>query len=416
MDHIRSESQEKVKSIIDEKSKALAHKLESEKNQVRKERDEKVAELAKKQNEMKSYYESELDRVKNQKETEIERLRSRGEMHLKNIEHQYDEMMKSRDEMLGEERRTMLNETQSLRQLHQKNADQALKMLKEDIEDRYNNHVRGIESQLARTQSDRTTDLITQQRIQNLSRKHLIEDYENRIAKLHQNLDEARQDTLEKNRIKVDQALKMNDGILQDTNQRKKQEINLLRTQARDDRASLESLMKNKIQHEKTSADRRVERLLRATQEQREAEQQYFKNNLSAMRESFSNKLQDQRELKIDELRNIQIRAEEKLKEMDKRYQQTLDQTVRFYESQIQDLKDKQKEEKLAMNKTNEAKIKNLIKNQKEVQDSLVTKYENKIQQISDYNQKEIDRIEKRYQEQLNALNQRLKWANRGKS
>lgn len=416
IENIRTESQERIKKIIEEKSQALSDKLEKDRSLIRKERDEKVSELNKAGLASKAYYQSELEKSKKQKQIETERVRIRGESNLKNLSHQYDSMMKGRDEMLNEERRVMLNETQALRNKHQQQADQAIVTLRDNIEDRYNKHVRGIESELSRTKSDRIVDMVTQQRIQNLSRKHIVEDYENRMAKLQQNQMESRQDVLDKNRVKVDQALRMNDGIIRESNQRKRQEINLLKTQARDDRSGLENLMNQSIEHEKITADRRIDRILNSTKVQSDTEKKYFQNNLASMKESFSEKLQGQRETNLEELRNIQTRAEAKLRDMDKRYQERLDQTVRFYESQIQELKDKQSQEKIATNKTNEVKFKNLMKNQKDVQDSLVTKYENRMSQIYENNQKEIDRIERRYQEQMNALNQRLKWANRGKA
>jgi len=412
---IKQGAQEKIKNIVEEKAKTLAEKLEQDRTMIRKERDEKVSDLSQKNIESKNYYQAELESSKKQKQIETDRLRIRGESNLKTLGHQYEEMMKGRDEMLSEERRTMLNENLTLREKNQRDADEAIKTLRDNIEDRYNQHVRGIESELSRTKSDRIIDMVTQQRIQDLSRKHLVEDYEKRMSKLQALQQEQRLDTLEKNKTKVDQALRMNDGIIQSAHQRKKQEINLLKTQARDDRTGLENLMNNKVEHEKISADRRVDRILNSTRAQSQTEQKYFQNNLAQMRDSFSEKLQGQREMKIEELRDIQIRAEDKLREMDKKYQQKLDQTVRFYEGQIRDMKHHQKEETTALNKENEVKIKNLLKNQKEVQDSLVTKYENRMAQVYDNNQKEIDRVGKRYQEQLSALNQRLKWANRGK-
>lgn len=416
VESIQSNSQEKIQNELQKRTEIMNKKIDQETRLVRQERDEKVNELYQKNNKNRDFFNKELNYINKQKETEITRLKSRFEENHKNQGLEYQAIADSRDFVLQEERKKLIEETNQKQIQNQEIADNALENLRATVEERYNNKVRSMESDLSRVKSDRVVDMVTQQRIQNLGRKQLVSDYEKRMELLNTQAKEGKEEVLGQSRKKIDKILKENGELIHSTNLRNRQENNLLKNQTKDDRTYLESFYKEKLDFEQSSADRRLDRLTHSMREQSESEKVFYDKNVNAMRESFIDKLQTQRETKIDELRGIQVRAEKKLKEMDKRYQDRADQTVRFYESQISSMKDEQASEKNKLANLYNQKVKDLQKSNKETQESLVTKYESRMAQTQDNHEKEIDRIERRYQEQMTSLNNRLKYANRGKA
>lgn len=409
----QNRAQEKITSSIDERSKNLNLKHEKELNAVVEDRDERVSKLDGTLRETQSALSSRLKDQERAHRYELDKTNNNWKKTYSNQEQTHDVLLSNRNEMLQAERGSMQEKFRATMEDKLDQVDKSNELLKEQVMARQDSQVRAIGDELRKVKSERVVDQITDRRLRDLDRKALLEQQTARMSSIEKEKEQIFDVANSRARGQVVQVIDQNEKILQDTNRKNQMNQNMLTQRAREDRASLEFENKSQVGHVLDQTDKRVRRLVGDTTEDARNLQKFHEKTVNQMKNDYTEHLTSQRGAQMEMIQSIQLRSEERLRELENKSAKKLEQTVANYEGKIEKMKEDSQSEKSRIVEMYESRMSQREKAMKQEQEALALKYEGRISMADETRQKELDRLERRHKEQMADLSSRMKYLNK---
>ena len=401
-------SREKMKEAIDNNSTKLRDFHEKEKDFLVKNKVDTVIDKNREMDEVRKAYKGEIGDLKRKKENLD-----------KNWQQKYFDTVKNHNEIDGD---NLINRSDELRaekeaiqQHYQKalaektaNMDITNDNFKSDVNDRMNAQVRSRDSQIQLLKEKNVHDKVAGNKLNQLEKNHLIRAYEDRMA----NIDVERGDYIEhmNNLVhrRVNDSREKNEHLAREANNNYRSQMNLINTRNREERKIMELQQKNQLDHVSSSAEGRVSRLQRASEDNTNALDRHYEESVDILKEGYAGRIAEQRDKVIEERAKQSAELNKRVHNMGNNYQTKLDNLQSEYKETLGKMRDDHRRELRRI----ETNYKNFAvdreKGHKVEKESIEQKYESKIAAIVEQNQQEKELTQKRHEEDMKTLAQRL--------
>jgi len=288
--------------------------------------------------------------------------------------------------------------------------DDAHRILKEQSENRIENQVRSAKSENQRLKNQNLVDSMSQKRINDLERSHLVENYEDRFQQLNEQKQGLVQNNLDRTSDNMQKVKDQAEHLISDADRKHHMEQITTKEQNQEHLAQLQIANQERVDHVSNRSENRVNRLMKSTTQAQIAEQKQHEANVGALKDSYQDRLALQREAQMDQLKDTYLRMDKRVKDIQDKDTKNLEATVNNYEDKIAKTKEFYEGElKKQQDAFNSRTVATTKAHQTEEKSSEM-KFDAKIAQLQAEHDKEIDRLEKRHQEQMATLDTRLSY------
>lgn len=403
-------AQTEMHETISKNAQALGEKHKTEVSAILEDRDARLGQAARDLKESRSISQNQLKDAELQHHLNEDRIENNWKTAYLNKQHEMSELDKRRNEELQFSRVKMEKDfsdawgkkTQALERAHQDLKDEAIGRIDRDV--------RAVENKNKQIQNDHIVEMMTTKRLRDLEKKHVVMDYEDRMQKLNDSNQGLIERVKEVNVERIQEANKKNEDVLSQATQRFKTDQMMENERHQQDRNRLEIEHKAQIQNLSSRTDDRVEKVLKSSNETQKIQAKMHGENLNALKGSYQGELLRQREAQMEQLKNTYLRMDERFRTAEQKNQKKLEETVENYENKINQIKEQYENDLKRQSQTYESRIENQKKVNNQEQKTEEIKYQAKYQELQNQHDKEIDRLEKRHQEQMASLAQKLNY------
>ncbi len=392
---------------LEERTDHLNKKHEEEMKSIVEDRDRRVGELHHTADEMKSIYADRLATEERKNRADTDRRTTAFDTIYRNQEHTNAELIANRDAVLAEARHQMGEKMGERIQNNDQKMENLRKQYAEQMDSRTGNMVREARAEVSRAKNDSALEAITNRRLRDLDHKHLVGAYQAREDDLLRQRDEVFEKVNDVAHKRIDMVVDRDNKIMNENNRKNRMEQNIQAMRDSEALSQQEVASKDQIQHTNNRADQRIRGVMRATTVAQQNQIKQHEDSLDNLKHSYQDKVQNQREAQLESMKNIYARMDQKLRDLETHFMQKHDDTVEYYETKLEALDADRKKEAQRMAQNFEARSNQREKGIKMEEDTLTQKYEQKMATQDDVHQKEMNRMEKRHQEQLQAVAQR---------
>jgi hypothetical protein len=407
---LNERSKIKLKDSIDENAQRLATKHKSEIQLLSEERDRKILQAARENKQTRTVLEGRLKDQKLHGDLQMDRAQINWQTVLKSKEEETAVLMDGRSQALKLERERMQGRYRELTEAKLAEMDAAKETLKSEVASRMERDVRAAESENRRIQNDNMVRLMTTNRIRDLERGHIIVDYEKRLKDLAAVKSGLFEKAKEVNAERIARLGEQNSAILQKQTERFRSDQIITNERHAEDRARVQMEHKAQLSQMGNRTDNRVNKLIKSTSNAQKAQLKLHSENMDQMKNSFQSELSNQRQAQLEVLKDVNMRMADKIKSTEKKYEQKLETTVNNYEEKITQLKEQHEKELRRQAESFESRMKAERKAQQADAKSQDMKFDVKLSQLKEQHDKEIEILEKRHQEQVASLGQKMSY------
>lgn len=397
-------SREEMRTAIEQRADKLRQAHAREMQSVQADRNRQVTQADSDVRRILDATKSEVRDLKAEKEAQI---RDRENRNVSNLRFAEDKFQKIADlqnmELQQQSKRLNQDSAQRLRATQdqmQENNNQ----LREQVNSRIDNQLRAAEADARQAKQDQVLQAIASQRIRNLEREDLVGSYEDRFKSLEKNRLESHQAGQAEARRKIEEAVRMNEKLVREASRDARVKQNVIVQQNREARAGMEAMFTGQIDELKERSDKRVRNIVADANATQATQAKAFDENLEMMRARYLDNLQAQREAQLEQLKDMQIRMEKRMRETEAGLHKKVENINRHFEGEIAKLEDSKRDLQRSLERENATRLRNRDKAAKMEQESLTMKYESRLGQLQELQRQELERQEKRHQEQMASL------------
>jgi hypothetical protein len=272
---------------------------------------------------------------------------------------------------------------------------------------RIERQVRAAKSDAMQSRNDRVIDMIANRRIRNLERNDVVRQYEDRMKTYEDQKNQVYDMSRQESAKLIEGANHKNSRLLMDVNREAKMQQNVLKQQSREAMVGQEFIHKAQLDHVQDRAEDRVRKIMKATANETKIQTQYGEKSNDALKAKYMDNLENQREAHLQQLKDMYMRMEKRLRDTENVLTKRLEGTTEYYVDKLSSKDEVLRSKVNELTKDFESKTRTREKAVKMEMEALTQKYETRLSQAEDLNKKELDRQEKRHQEQLVAVTSR---------
>ena len=406
---LTTRSNVKLKEEINSRTEKIKNKFDKELHSVVEDRDRLM--------EQQSHDVANLKRTQNEQMHDLQRQarfnqdkeRAHFDSVLSTTNATHEEMLNNRNELLQVERKRMQKRFNGILDERINNLAQAEMKLKDDATERIDRELRVANSDRMKSEQQRILDNISAARIKNITEKHMNEQFQDRLNDVERQKQEMRESFLSVTDKRIEENNHKINKVIQETNRRHRMDQNIRDQQGRDAIANLEFTSKNQIEHTNNQADKRIRRIMNSSNDAQNAHLKQSEANLEQLKSNYIESLSGQRESQMEQIQQMRIDMEARLREQMLKGQKKHEETVANYEQQIEKLKETSMNDLQRLKDSYEQRLVQRDKALKLERDSQEMKNKTRIVAQEETHQKDLERIEKRHQEQMANLAARIK-------
>lgn len=400
-------SNQKVRNTIENRTEKIKDKYKQDLTATQADRDLKVSNLS------RSLDETQKESMRTKTESEVRqasKLRDKDahwQNVLRNQEHEFTSELDGANRQLQAHTRWMSEDNKNRMDQKMQDIEESNNNFREVAAGRIENEVRGAKADAAQARNDRLIDMIANRRIRNLEKGDLVQQYEGRMAAYEKEKEQIQQVAMDGVNKRIDEQNHQVSRLIMDVNRDAKMKQNIAKQQNKETVADLVYSHKSELDHVNDRADERVKKIMKLSAGDSRVQTMYHEQNIDALKGKYMENLENQREAHLNQLKDVYVRMEKRLRDTETNLQSRLDNTTAFYEEKISKMDEDGRNKINELNKDFDIKTKNREKAVKMEMETLAQKYEGRIAQAEELQRKELDRQEKRHQEQLAAVTAR---------
>lgn len=403
-------SREEVQSSLNERTEKLNKKHDRELESVVQARDRKVIELQNNMGEQKSHLTGKLKELERRSASEKERLDDNWRSIVSNQESVNSTVLENRNTLLKAERDSMRDDYRLKIDNEVGKYEKLRENLQEEVGERLDRQVRRAKYDLRKSESERIQGDLVNHRIRKTEKDNIVQSYEDRMRDLERQKDGIHDVAQEVSQKRVNEIVTKSDRLLQTSNRRKKMEQEMINQRNREDRERLIADGQVRIQRAEDRSALQVDRVKKVTQDSQQVQSKYYERNLEQLKDNYAEQLGAQREAQLSTLAKIRLSMEEKIRQQDMKAQNKLEGVVSNFESKIKAMEESHRDEVKRLRTAMESRVEQRDKASQMEREQLTQKYEVRMAQQQDVSQQEIDRVQKRHEQSLADMSQRMSY------
>ncbi len=401
-------SKESMNKAIDTNASKLRNAHEKESDILLSDKKETILDKNRELGEVKKSYQNQITDIKRQKDNQDKNWQQKYYDTVNGHNERDSENLLTRSALLKGERESIQDRYQKVLRDKTADMDQINDNFKGEVNDRVNAQVRSRDSQIQGLKDKIAHDANSQKKLSQLEKKHLVESYENRMTDIEAERTDYVQHMNDLVHRRVNDGRDKNDRLVRDANLNYRSQMNLINTRNREERKLLELDKENRLAHVTNSAESRVGRLMKETDQNTKELDRHYSASVDILKEGYAERLIDQRE-KVTEDRMKQSEAiNKRVQNMGSNYQVKLDNLQAEHKDNLSKMREEHRRElrRIETNYKNFAADRE--KGHKVEKESIEQKYEAKIATIEEQFQQEKELTNKRHDEDIKSLSQRL--------
>jgi len=395
---------EKMKEGLQQRTEKLGEKHKIEMKALVSDRDRQIGQLRNTVDEMKSEFNDQKATDRRLQRSELDRRDAALETIVHNMDRSNSEMIRNRDEQLQNARKEMQNDFQGKMKAEHERMNDLTKQYGDQLESRTFSAIKSAKAEVARVKNDQVLDMITNRRLRDLERKNVQETYQQRFESLEKEKDQIFDVTNAKARDRVEKVIDRTDKLMAENNRRNRMSQNISNMRSREALATNERLHEDQVQTMNNQMDKRVRRIMNDTMSAQKTQIRQHEENLDILKGNYSDNLQNQREAQLETMKNVYDRMDKKIRDQESKLTKKHEEAIEFYEAKIDELEEKKRKDLLKQAETFESRNKQQQKAVNQAMESMELKHKQNVATQEELHRKEIERLEKRHQEQMQTV------------
>lgn len=405
-----TQARDEMQKSLSKSREKLSERHRLEMGEMVKDRDQTKLADEKKYREMRNYLEGQVKDQASRSRMEKARAEESWTGHYNNKQVEMGEIDKRRSEELKFEKGRIQEKFKDVYEKRAEELGDAFESFKENVDDRVENQLRAIKQENQNLKSGEVARVNTLRRLTDLEKDSLVHDYELRM-KDQADVSRGQMEALrEINRTKIQEAVDKNSEVLNGATLRFKSNQIIENNRHVEDRERLVSEKNSAIDGISKRSQSRIDKILKGSVNEQKIQNKLHNEGINSLKESYQAELGKQRETQLEQLRDTYARMEVRLKETELKNQTKLENTVNNYEERLGQMKDQYEAEIKKQAQAYESRIGNMKKEYEVGVKTEEVKSQTKLQDIQNVHEKEMDRVERRHQEQMAALTQKMNY------
>lgn len=399
-----------MQDALKNRTSSLNAKHEKELSAVTGDRDRMLAQSATDKNANKNMYENKLRSQERQFNNKMAKAEENWHENFRQKEVEMDDALQGRNQALQLERRNMQDKYDRATQAKTDQMDQVRKNYEEAAQNRGNRELRSANFEAQRQQNMRFQEAAKSSRMSKLEKGNIIADYEKRIAVMDDERAQIRGKAMDEARDMVQTNARKNERLIGDITREDQRNRMIANERHAEDRARLEIEAKQKEDHTAKQTDGRIRKVIQATNEAQTQQIETHEKNLNELKSSYAENLMNQRQAQFSQLKDTYLRMEDRLRQNDEKHVKKLEDTEGAYQAKIKDIEKhyegeiKKRDDLLAKKESQGEKVRRTER------ETMNLQFESKLAKLDEEHQRELDRLEKRHNDQMLSLTERLNY------
>jgi hypothetical protein len=402
--NMSDETRNQMKTSLSEHDDKLKNAHAKELNATISDRDTQLGNKERDNRELRKAFNAKLKTEKMNRESEVSHWQQKNLDTTVNLENRNAENLESNGEVLQGEVDRLHRKFDGAIEKKSDQLDGASDNLRRSVNDRLDGQVRSKQSQISRLTNKLNNEMVNNERLRGIERRALQDEYGTQLDIVEQQktgaVDQARE--ISNKRINDGQA--KNEKILRSTNREYKSDSDIARQRNREDREMLMQQHHDTVEHVTGSAEDRIRKITKVSQENQDANAAYFDTSLDTLKDTYAGRVEDQRDRNVDERVQLSKNTNQRFRNMEKSFNQKVDILTDKYESKISQMKENHDKELKRIEGDYGTRLIGKDKEQKLQADSIEMKYEAKIAQMNDAHADQLDRMNRRHHEDMQNL------------
>jgi hypothetical protein len=413
-EYVSKESSDKLKKGIVERAEKLNEKHDEEIRAIVQDRDRLLTQAQRDVRNARNEYTDRAGKMQTKQQQELNR-RDQEILNVKeNLERTYGSIMENRDAELREERDAMKSHFREKTENQLAKISQLTQQYADDVNGRAGGQINSAKTEANRAKTDLILNKIASDKRLQLEKDHLTRDFQEKFNDLNKQKDEIFSKANDVARERVYKVVDRSEKLAADSNRRAQMSQENTRMRNKEAIEQAENLHRQQLDHLEGTTDKRIRHLLKDSQLVQAGMAKNQEENIEKLKNIYTERVQTQREAQIESINSLHERMDKKLKKTEVQLAKKHDDAVEFYETKLEELEAKNRRELARQAEVFEAREKNKDKAMKQALESVDMKFKDRMAVQEEDHRKEKERIEKRHQEQLQAVIARMAAAQNG--
>jgi hypothetical protein len=360
-----------------------------------------------------------LGELRKSKESEVSQLKMQNEFEKNRLESTNLQNKTNQERMNSAVHESMARDTQNQQQLmkgkYREELDAKIAAMEDGqnnfrqaTSERINKKLNSLKADIQNEKNERVVEKTSLERQADLEKKHVVTDYEKRLANERSQKQEALAQVNDQVGGEVEKAVKSRDVLLKKLSDEHLREREMKRTQNAAQMSQMQNDLKSTEEHANERADAKVGRANELIRQNNVKMQKYYGENIDQMKKDYMKELNEERIRHIDERAELESRLEKKVRDRERNLSGEFEQKVLGYEDQLEFQKEKFQEDVRRQDEIFREQLQARERNHKDAIKSLEMKYQGQIQQTKDTYGNDMEAMERRHREEMNNLAQKM--------
>lgn len=355
-------------------------------------------------NEMKKSYEGRLRDSERRREADNSRWAQKYRDTVVNNRDEYGDNISIKQELMNSERNAIRDKFDNVLAKKTATMDEQNQDFRDTVNERVNTQVRSRDSQIQRLSGKLNNEITKNERLRGIERRNLTEAYEKRLDIVENQREDAVTQMKDLNDERITNVLKTNQNLLRNTDRENKSHVNMLNARHREDRENILMTAKDQQTQTNNQAESRIRKVVDLSNKNNEQMGRYYADSLETMKGNYLEKMDQSREENLSTRIATNKEMTERFRNLESGFNKKLEQSVNSYENKLAELKDTQARELKRLENLYTQRLNERDKLARLEKESVTQKYEAKMAQSNESHADQLDRMNRRHQEDMQNL------------
>jgi hypothetical protein len=354
--------------------------------------------------EMKKSFEGRLKDSERRREADNSRWAQKYKDTVVNNRDEYGDNIAIKQDLMNSERDAIRDKFENVLEKKTTAMDEQNQDFRDTVNERVNSQVRSRDSQIQRISGKLNNEISKNERLRGIERRNLTEAYEKRLGIVEEQREDAVDKMRDLNDERISNVLSTNQKLLRNTDRENKSQVNLMNARHREDRENIIATAKDQHTQVSNQAESRVRKVIDLQNKNNDQMGRYYTDSLDTMKGNYLEKMDQSREENMNERVSMNKEMTQRFRNLEGNFNSKLEQTVSAYENKLAELKDTQGRELKRLENLYTQRISERDKASRLEKESVMQKYEAKIVQSNESHTDQLDRMNRRHQEDMQNL------------
>lgn len=354
--------------------------------------------------EMKKSFEGRLRDSDRRREADNSRWAQKYKDTVINNRDEYGDNIAIKQELMDSERVAIRDKFENVLEKKTTAMDEQNQDFRDTVNERVNSQVRSRDSQIQRLSGKLNNEISKNERLRGIERRNLTQAYEKRLDIVEDQREDAVVQMRDLNDERISNVLRTNQNLLRNTDRENKSQVNLMNARHREDRENILTNAADQKVQTTNQAESRVRKVIDLQNKNNEQMGRYYTDSLDTMKGNYLEKMDQSREENLNERVSLSKEMTQRFRNLESSFGNKLENTVKAYETKLSDLKDTQARELKRLENLYTQRLTERDKAARLEKESVMQKYEAKIVQSNESHTDQLDRMNRRHQEDMQNL------------